>query len=65
ARRLCYTASSPNAIAVVGLRFATLGGKYLWRDFHPLELCHARHTKKAEAPGWASAFAVIGQMNYI
>ena len=26
------------------LRFATLGGKYPWRDFHPLESCHARHT---------------------
>ena len=31
-------------IALSGLRFAALGGNYPWRDFHPLELCHARHT---------------------
>lgn len=35
ALRLCYTAFSPIAIADTNLRFATLGGNYLWRDFLP------------------------------
>ena len=30
---VCYTASSPVAITGGGLRFATLCGKYPWRDF--------------------------------
>ena len=33
------------------------GGKYPWRDFHPLELCHARHTEKTAA-GCSSAVVV-------
>ena len=48
ALRLCDTASSPPGIADSSLRFATLGGNYPWRDFHPLELCHARHTEKGQ-----------------
>ena len=40
----------PVTIADAGLRFATLGGKYLWRDFHPQELCRARHTTKQARP---------------
>lgn len=34
----------PHGITASGLRFATLGGKYLWQDFHLQETCHARHT---------------------
>ena len=48
--RVCYPASSPNAITVIGLQFTTLGGKYPRQDFHLLESCHARHTFLGTVP---------------
>ena len=32
------------SLAAFDLWFTTLGGKYLWSDFHRLAVCHARHT---------------------
>ena len=34
------------SLAAFDLWFTTLGGKYLWSDFHRLAVCHARHTMK-------------------
>lgn len=36
--------------------FATLGGNCLWRDFYPLELCHARRTIKAPEAAASGTF---------
>ena len=32
------------SLTAFDLWFTTLGGKYLWPDFHRLAVCHARHT---------------------
>ena len=54
--RTCYartiSPSSPPTVAVIGLRFATLGGKYPRPDFHRLDVRHARHT-------WKDGFAIL------
>ena len=34
------------SLTAFDLWFTTLGGNYLWSDFHRLAVCHARHTKK-------------------
>ena len=43
-------ASSPHAVALVQLRFASFAVTRLRRDFHPQECAHAGRTKKKDRP---------------